>query len=52
MTFTISDNDGLVGALCIECGQPFHRGERVEHVPGSTTRHAECPDEYERSEPF
>jgi hypothetical protein len=38
-------------AHCIECGQPFRVGERARHIPGSTSRHAECPDEYE-TEPF
>jgi hypothetical protein len=52
MTFTLSETAALVGALCIECGQAFRVGERVEHVPGSTSRHVERPDEYERSEPF
>jgi hypothetical protein len=52
----IQHNGSEVGALgsftCIECGQSFRVGERVEHIPGSTTRHVECSDEYERSEPF
>jgi hypothetical protein len=52
VTFTLSDNDALIGALCIECGQPFRVGQRVQHVSGSTTRHVECPDEYEQSQPF
>jgi hypothetical protein len=52
MTFTVVPNDRLIGQLCIECGQPFHVGERVQHVPGSTTRHESCPDEYERADPF
>jgi hypothetical protein len=52
VTLTVAENDNLVGALCIECGQPFRVGESVEHVPGSTTRHESCPDEYERADPF
>jgi hypothetical protein len=52
MTFTLSETDALVGATCLECGQAFRAGDRVEHVPGSTSRHAECQDEYERADPF
>jgi hypothetical protein len=50
MTFILPETDALVGATCIECGQAFRAGDLVERVPGSTSRHAECPDEYEWSE--
>jgi hypothetical protein len=52
VTFTLSDTDALIGALCIECGQPFRLGQRVQHIPGSTTRHDACPDEYEAPDLF